>query len=509
MPPSLNLGRRMNPYTLPADQVAADPPTQIHPNWRLLLRETRTRIWMWYIGLIVLFIGLLTPVTYRIVSEQVNQRLREEVVEEVAEFRQELATAQIRNTEQLRRFMLDYLQTEPIEEDQYFIAILQQQFLQASPVELPEAMQPGSELMEIWQTLQQPTHGEQSVRDPAVIRVIYYAEPIEIAGVLQGTFLSAYIAADEHREVRATMRTVILVKLTILLIASLIAWLVCGRVLRPLRTMARTARSISESDLSRRLQVEGNDELAEVAKTFNEMMDRLQGAFTGQQQFINDVSHELRTPITIIEGHLELMGDDPVEQQETLALVADELDRMKRFVNDLLLLAKADQPDFLRPEVVELGTFLDELHSKAKVLAVCECSLAIEPEIATQQVYLDRQRITQAVLNLVNNAVQHTPIDGRITLGATIAEAKLRLWVRDTGTGIALADQQRIFQRFIRLSGPQRSEGAGLGLAIVQAIVQACNGHVELDSQVGRGSTFTLVLPLLTCGQRNQSPQSS
>lgn len=486
----------MNNYTLPADPLVKNQPAHHQPlSWCRIFGETRTRIWMWYIGLIVLFIGLLTPVTYQILSRQVNQCLREEVVEEVAEFRQELMAAELSTVEELREFLTDYLQTEPIEEDQYFIAILQQQFLQASPDKLPEAMQPGSELMKTWQALQQPTQGEQSVPDPQVLGVIYYAEPIAIGEKNEGVFLTAYIAADEYGEVREAMRTVISIKLAILLFASLIAWIICGRVLGPLRTMARTARSISESDLSKRLHVEGNDELAEVAKTFNEMMDRLQGAFTSQQNFVNDISHELRTPITIIEGHLELMGDDPAEQQETLALVTDELDRMKRFVNDLLLLAKADQPDFLQPEVVELGAFLEELHNKAKVLAVCECRLAVEPGLLTEQVCLDRQRLTQAVLNLVNNAVQHTPTDGLITLGAAALGNKLRIWVRDTGEGIALEDQQRIFERFTRIPNRQRSEGAGLGLAIVQAIVTACGGHIELESQVGRGSTFTLVLP--------------
>ena len=134
----------------------------------------------------------------------------------------------------------------------------------------------------------------------------------------------------------------------VLLLASLLAWVVAGRVLAPLRVLRDTARSIGESDLTRRIPVEGDDELAGLARTFNEMLDRLEAAFASQKAFISDAGHELRTPITIIRGHLDVMGDDPEERRETLELVSDELDRMGRLVNDLLLLAKR-QPAGLPP----------------------------------------------------------------------------------------------------------------------------------------------------------------
>ena len=117
---------------------------------------------------------------------------------------------------------------------------------------------------------------------------------------------------------------------------------------RPAAALGDTARSISETDLSRRIPVTGNDEIAELARTFNAMLDRLERAFATQRAFVSDASHELRTPITIVRGHLELLGDDPEERRETVALVTDELDRMSRFVDDLLLLARAEREDFLR-----------------------------------------------------------------------------------------------------------------------------------------------------------------
>jgi signal transduction histidine kinase len=430
--------------------------------------------------------------TYMLFS-QVDQRLKQEVRQEMREFEEDLAEEQPATVEQLQALFTTYLQKERVEEDQYFIAILDRQFFQSSPANLPSAVQPGSVLMSHWQTLERHTSGEASSQDPETDHVLYYAMPIVVQGQLRGAFVTAHSTTDEHREVLAAMRTVIWIKLSILLLASLVAWWVSGHVLRGLRTMTRTAQSISETDLSQRIAVNGTGEMAQLADTFNGMMDRLQSAFTNQANFVNDVSHELRTPITVIQGHLELMGDDPKEQQEVIALVNDEMERINRFISDLLLLSKADQPDFIQPEPIDLGAFMTELYQKARVLTNCDCQLDVR---ATGQVYLDRQRITQALLNLVSNAAQHTSANGKITLGAAIQPDELRLWVKDTGAGIAPAEQTRIFERFARSSGSQRLEGTGLGLSIVQAIVTACNGRIELDSQLQRGSTFTLVLPL-------------
>ena len=134
-----------------------------------------------------------------------------------------------------------------------------------------------------------------------------------------------------------------------------LAWLIAGRVLAPVRELEETARSITESDLTHRLVVNGDDELARLAATFNAMLDRVEGAFRSQRQFIDDAGHELRTPITVIRGHLELLGDDPTERAEVRTIVIDELDRMSRMVNDLLLLARAERPDFLRLAEVDIG----------------------------------------------------------------------------------------------------------------------------------------------------------
>ena len=136
------------------------------------------------------------------------------------------------------------------------------------------------------------------------------------------------------------------------------------------------------------------------------MLDRLEEAFASQKAFISDAGHELRTPITIIRGHLDVMGDDPEERRETLELVGDELDRMGRLVNDLLLLAKASRPDFLQPETIDLDDLTRELFAKASALAPAR--LATRRRWARGRIVADRQRLTQAMMNLSQNAVTHT-----------------------------------------------------------------------------------------------------
>jgi signal transduction histidine kinase len=188
-----------------------------------------------------------------------------------------------------------------------------------------------------------------------------------------------------------------------------------------------------------------------------------------------------------------VLGDDPDERREAIALVTDELDRMGRFVNDLLTLAKAGRPDFLRMHDVDVDELTEELMAKASALAPRSWELG---GIALGQVRADRQRLTQAMMSLAQNAVEHTSEGDRIAIGSELEPRQLRLWVEDDGPGIALADQERVFERFARGEAERRSEGAGLGLAIVRAIAEAHGGRVTLRSAPGEGSRFTLELPV-------------
>ncbi|MEO0488146.1 MAG: ATP-binding protein [Cyanobacteria bacterium J06659_2] len=465
-----------------------------HARWQPFVAETRNQILLCYIGLMVLFVGVALPCIYYILFREVDRRVEVDLIDEVREFQDALREQPLQTVSQMQRLMVDYIRDELVEDDQYLIFMVNGQPYAFEPDPLPIVMQAGSPLMEEWRLLEQQTQGDWMTTDPQMGKLLYAVEPILVDGQVRGLFIIARSTSAERAEIDRIVRTVLLIMLLLLLLAALVAWWLSARILQPLRSLSSTARSISETDLSQRIPVRGTGELAEVATTFNDMMDRLQLAFTSQQDFIRDASHELRTPITIVQGHLELMGDDPEEQREVLELVLDELDRMNRFVKDMLMLAKADRPDFIEPEALDLEKLTGEIYDKAKVITQCHCKLS---QSGHGTVWLDRQRITQAMVNLVENANQHTPKAGQITLGSSRNHQYVRFWVTDTGKGISPQDQTRIFERFARVTSEFRqSEGAGLGLPIVHAIAQASGGRVELQSALGQGSTFMLVFPL-------------
>lgn len=455
----------------------------------------RTNILVWYVLLLTFSALLSTIVIRQVLLSRLNARHHNSLMQEVQELR---ALANGKDSDTGKSFQDDikalfrvFLNRNIPNEDEFLITIIEGEMYRSSPRALPEPLKPNSQLMKYLGKLTKP---EQGSRQTAVGMLLYRAAPF-IRDETHGVFVVAQMTAGERQEVDEAMAVIIQVKIFVIIVAAILAWLAAGRALIPLHLLTNTARSISESDLTRRIPVKGADEIAELAMTFNEMLDRLQTAFSSQRNFINDAGHELRTPITIIRGHLELMGDDPQEREETVALVTDELDRMSRFVNDLLLLAKAEQPNFLQLETVDVASLTEEIYSKAIALSgdrhwQLDCN-------SLGTIVADRQRLTQAMVNLAQNATQHTKAGDTIALGCLLTKDSLHLWVRDTGEGIPPEDQQRIFERFARSANSQRrSEGAGLGLAIVRAIASAHGGKIELVSRPLHGSTFTIVLPV-------------
>jgi two-component system, OmpR family, sensor kinase len=314
-----------------------------------------------------------------------------------------------------------------------------------------------------------------------------------VLGESAGAFVVAILPAAELEEIGDLQTSGVGVILGVLLLAGGIAWLVAGRVLSPVALLAETARSISRSDLTQRVEIRGTGEAEDMARSFNSMLDRLEAVFEGEREFVADASHELRDPLTICRGHLELLGDDPEERKETIKLVLDELDRMGRIVDQLQTLAETEQPNVLEVDWVDSELFAHELIAKAGALAPRKWTL---DRSAQGFLLCDRARLTEAVMNLAHNAVQHTTEEDTIAIGVSLEARTARIWVRDTGTGIARPDQQRIFERFTRGSGSHRRyRGGGLGLAIVKALAEAHGGRVELESRLGEGSTFTIVLP--------------
>ncbi|WP_457963512.1 HAMP domain-containing histidine kinase [Arthrobacter sp. D1-29] len=323
--------------------------------------------------------------------------------------------------------------------------------------------------------------------------------PIE-SGSDTGYLIVGDYMAPREAQVASTTVTIFFVSLGGLAVTAAIAWLVAGQILRPVREVRRVAADISESDLTARVPVQGNDDIAALAITFNTMLDRLEAAYRTQRAFVDDASHELRTPITVIRGHLELMSDSPAERTRTLALVDDELARMGRIVSDLLLLAKVDRPGFTQLRSTDAAALLLDIEAKAQALGARGWPIL---EIAEGRVSLDPQRITQAVLQLATNACQYSAEGSTVHLGSRFEGAgphrKFLIWVSDEGIGVGAQEAALIFGRFHRgeaARGADRSRpGAGLGLAIVRSIAEAHQGTAWLRSTEGQGATFGMTIP--------------
>ncbi len=470
--------------------------TNSSPKWYKNFFGVRTRILLWYVVLMAFSAVVSILVIRHAFLIRQEKRIEKSLIQELKEFKKVVqgtnpATGKPFGDDVISIFD-KYLSRNFPDENEYFIALLNGKFYKSDPRVIPESIHSDSELLNYWAQLTQPKEGKHTTSSGTLI---YYLAESVIKEKNRGVMVVVHSTALENREVNEAIIIVTQVTIAVLFAASLLAWVVAGRVLSPLRLLTETARSITESDFSRRIPVQGSDEIAELTVTFNDMVQRLEAAFSSQRDFINDASHELRTPITIIRGHLELLGvnDDPEERRETLELVTDELDRMNRFVDDLLLLAKAEQPDFLNLETVEIGSLTEELYAKVKALGVRDWRLEAK---ASGRIVADRQRLTQAIMNLTVNATQYTQEGDVIALGSSLKKGRVRLWVRDTGNGINPNDQKRIFQRFARGSNGRRSDGAGLGLAIVQAIALAHGGTVKVFSRQMGGATFTLILPL-------------
>jgi signal transduction histidine kinase len=478
----------------PADSrgpaIEAGPP---HARWRILSR-IRIRLLLSY----VVLLALSTVVSLLAVRQVLHLRLDEEVnnqlLQEAAEFRSlvggnDPSTGRPFGTDLKAIFDVFFERNFPGEGELLLSLLDGRPYKWKRAHDASYRLEQREDLLRQWSGLINP---ERGMLETPIGPARYLAVPVVFEGRTRGDFIVANFPAHEHGEIDGAIGLAIAVSGGVLAVALLVAWWLAGRVLGPLSLLTRTAHSIKDSDLTRRIPVRGHDEVSELAATFNEMLDRLEAAFTSQKQFVDDAGHELRTPITIIRGHLELLEDAPQQRRQTIALVMDELERMARIVNDLVILAKHQQPDFLDLKGVDLRRLTTEVYAKATALASRRWQLE---EVGDGQIVADPQRLTQAMIQLAENAVNHTAEGDLIAFGSTVAGEEARFWIRDTGPGIPRSEQERIFQRFVRRRGGRLSDGAGLGLAIVRAIALAHGGKVELRSQPGEGATFTVVIP--------------
>lgn len=291
------------------------------------------------------------------------------------------------------------------------------------------------------------------------------------------------------------------------LLLALIVYAVARTSLRPIQRMAQDAAGIQEAyDLSRRVAVpQTGDEVSDLGRTFNGMLGRLEAAFEAQRRFIADASHELRTPLTAIRGNADLLRQhsermDATERSEVLDDVATEAERMSRLISDLLALARAQAGEQNRPAPVRFDEAVDGAVRAARGLARGH-EIVSTPANAPLWVMGDPDRLKQLALILLDNAIKHTPPEGRIWVSVRQEHESVELRVVDNGPGIPPERLPHLFERFYRggtLARGRDDGGAGLGLAIAREIAQGYSGTIAVESTVGQGTAFTVHFPLLT-----------
>jgi len=281
-------------------------------------------------------------------------------------------------------------------------------------------------------------------------------------------------------------------------------WL-ANRAMRPVAQIARTARSIGDGDLSRRIKLNTRDELGELSEVFDTMLDRLEAAFERQKHFVADAGHELRTPLSIIslESERALASERRVDEyKQSLSVIKTECNYMTKLVEDLLLLAKTDSGMARKDsEIVDLGAATLEALEYFEPLARLRGVSLTATELPEAKVRGEHLALARAIGNLVENAVKYCAEGGHVhvSLEATAKEAVIR--VADDGPGIPPEKIGRVFDRFYRVDESRSDEngrpaGSGLGLAIVKATIESHGGSVSVSSEFGHGSVFSIILPL-------------
>ncbi|WP_022883996.1 sensor histidine kinase [Glaciibacter superstes] len=322
----------------------------------------------------------------------------------------------------------------------------------------------------------------------------YVATPVNIEGdPQQGLYIAAFDIDAELKDSISAFSTYAIVAAGGLVAVGLVGWLVAGRLLRPLRDLRDAASRISATDLTKRIPVQGNDDLSGLTSTVNTMLDRIDGAVSAQKQLLNDVRHELKTPITIVRGQLEVANpEDPDDMRQAIAIAIDELDRMSALVDEIESLADSQQ-SLLNRSPIDIRDFTEQVFAKASTDGNHKWNLAEFAEVAC---LIDSARITQAWLQLADNAGKYAPPGSPISLGSRITDGQLlEFWVADQGPGIPKDMEDRIFDRFGRVGAQRGVRGSGLGLPIVAAIAKAHGGRVALQSSPV-GSRFAIEIPL-------------
>jgi two-component system OmpR family sensor kinase len=489
----------------------------------------RWRLAGWVAVVLLVCLGIAFVAVYRGTGTQVRHQIDTEIAGDASGFAHSLALANPRSAKQAAQDATRYVRGQPFgSSSSLFFALVPGA---STSTNVPELFQH-----------EPPDHGEtvaeQNQENRLAVHLLtvpdgYSTLPLPDVGslrVLKRTVRLTGVPPSSRRVVigvgeplapvaraqKGVARAFVLAGVLALIGALLGAYLIGTRVSRPLRRIAAVAARVDAGDLHPRIHrsdAQGN-EIGVLADAFNHMLDRLTEAFAAQRAFVADASHELRTPLTVIRGQLEVLSAQqnppPEEVRRVEGLVQAEITRITRLVDDLLLLAKTEQAEFLRIESIDLPAFVDELWHANILLATRRFQLDPVPP---GTLLADPDRLAQALRNLLANAVEHTaPGRGVVLMRVQRAgENRIRFLVEDDGPGIPADERERVFDRFHRTdqARDRASGGTGLGLAIVDAIAKAHGGRAKASASPAGGARMELDLPGFTDTQLDRAlPQT-
>ena len=372
----------------------------------------------------------------------------------------------------------------------------------------------------------QAQHGATSIRTIHVnsVPVRILSEPITRNGAPLGVLQLNHRIEDTYAQIDRVTGVLLALIPVAVIVAAVGGAFLTGRALEPVREITATAARIEAENISDRLDVSGHDEFALLASTFNGMLDRLENAFRGlellyeqQRRFTGDASHELRTPLTIIKANASLalaLPRQPADYVQTLKVIDNAADRTNRIIQDLLLLARADGGQLaLDMKPVSVAEIVDQARAQTLQAASSELSsennhqskqqaaIICEPVAPDLWVMGRSDMLTRMLVNLLQNALRHTPVSGTVQIGTNSSlpagSGEVLITVRDTGEGIAAEHLPHLTERFYRADTSRAREqgGTGLGLSICRSIAEAHGGSLRIESELGQGTTVSVILP--------------
>jgi two-component system OmpR family sensor kinase len=489
-------------------------------------RGLRWRLAGW-VALVVLISSAVTFfAVYRGTGTQLRREIDSEIASDTGELAQALRSARVHSPRKLAAAASSYINAQPFSASSTLLFALvpgsgprtnQPELFGNPPPDSGETVAEQDQENRMAHALLSVGNGFSTIEVPDIGELRLLKRSLRTRGGPRVTIgVGEPLASVAHAQ-RGVARAFILAGILALAGALLASLLIGTRFSRPLRRMAAVAAQVDAGDLHPRIHDVGGEgeEVRVLADAFNHMLDRLTDAFAGQRAFVADASHELRTPLTVIRGQLEVLAAQQApsgrEVRRVERLVQAEIARITRLVDDLLLLAKAEQQQFLRLEPIDLPSFVAELWDAISLLgAERRFELGMVPP---GTLTADPDRLAQALRNLIGNAIEQTAErDGLVGLDIEqLASGRLRFVVHDDGPGIPSDQRERVFDRFHRTDAARdrASGGAGLGLAIVRAIAAAHGGRVcATDGPVGGGARLELELPRFQATASRAGPRS-